>query len=281
MIVDFHTHVFGPRVIDERDRFVRDDSTFATLYSDPKARLADAVDLLHSMELAGVDASVALAFAWTGLDACRRHNDYLIEAATESGGRIVPFAMLPLAAGPRAVVAEAERCIQAGVHGFGELRPDSVGVDTDRPDILEALAEVASREVVLLFHVSEPAGHAYAGKEGLELGRFYRLLQALPHARIVGSHWGGGLPFYAQMPEVHDRLSRAWVDTAASSLLYGPGVYRDVAGAIGAERILFGSDFPLLSQVRSRGRIEEDSGLSAHEIGCVLGGNARRLLRLS
>ena len=281
VIVDFHTHVFPREVIEDRDRFVRDDLTFATLYASPKAKLASADDLMRSMDEAGVDVSVALAFAWSDADACRKHNDELIEAAAASHGRIVQFGMLPLASGAHAIVAEAERCIAAGMRGFGELRPDSVGVDTAQPEMVEALSEVAASGAVLLFHVSEPVGHAYAGKEGFGIERYYRLLQALPEARIVGAHWGGGLPFYAHMPEVRERLSSSWVDTAATSLLYAPGVYRDIAASIGAERILFGSDFPLLSQARSRRRIEEESGLPPGDIERVLGVNAQQLLGLS
>jgi predicted TIM-barrel fold metal-dependent hydrolase len=281
MIVDFHTHVFPPAVIEDRDRFLRDDPTFAALYASPKAKLAGPDDLLRSMDAAGVDMSVALAFGWSDADTCRRHNDHLIESAAGCRGRIVPFGMLPLASGASAIVAEAERCIATGMRGFGELRPDSVGADTDTPEMVEALTEVAESGAVLLFHVSEPVGHTYAGKEGFALESFYRLLQALPGTRIVGAHWGGGLPFYAHMPEVRERLSSAWVDTAATSLLYAPGVYRDVAASIGAERILFGSDFPSLSQARSRRRIEEDSGLSAEDIERMLGANAQRLLGLS
>jgi predicted TIM-barrel fold metal-dependent hydrolase len=96
----------------------------------------------------------------------------------------------------------------------------------------------------------------------------------------IGAHWAGGLPFYASMPEVRKLFDgNVYVDTAASSLLYDAGIYERVAGLIGAERILFGSDFPLLSQKRSRRRIEE-SGLDAAAKALILGENAARLLGL-
>ena len=37
---------------------------------------------------------------------------------------------------------------------------------------------------------------------------------------IIAAHWGGGLPFYALMPEVRDALQNVWFDTAAGHLLY-------------------------------------------------------------
>lgn len=279
MIIDFHTHIFPPSVIEDRAAYVARDATFRELYRSLKAKLATADDLLRSMDNGGIDVAVALGFAWTDADTCRRHNDYLMEAAARSSGRIVPFCTLPLAAGEEAVVAEAERCGSAGVRGFGELRPESVGADLDRDGLAGALVQAAGGERILHFHVSEPAGHDYPGKGGLAVASFYRFVQAHPDVRVVGAHWGGGLPLYALMPEVKLALRNACFDTAGTSLLYVKGVYRRMAEVIGSEKIAFGSDFPLLSQARSRRRIEA-AGLDSGDLELILGGTARRLLGL-
>ena len=231
------------------------------------------------MDGALIDVSVAVGFAWRDLDACRRHNDYLLEAAVRSDGRIVPLCTLPLAHDAATIATEARRCIDGGARGFGELRPENLDADLEDPELAAALSTAAADERLLLFHVSEPVGHVYPGKEGFGVGAFYRFVKARPELRIVGAHWGGGLPFYALMPEVQAALDRVWFDTAATSLLYSPDIYTRVRDLVGAGRILFGSDYPLLSQARSRRRIEE-SGLDATEIAAVLGGNARALLNL-
>jgi predicted TIM-barrel fold metal-dependent hydrolase len=133
---------------------------------------------------------------------------------------------------------------------------------------------------VLLFHVSEPVGHAYAGKEGLDLESFARFVTAYPELSLVGAHWAGGLPFYASMPEVRQLFEgNVYVDTAASSLLYDDSIYGRGIEQAGANRVVFGSDFPLLGQKRSLGRIEA-SGLDGPAKALVLGGNAERLLGL-
>ena len=134
---------------------------------------------------------------------------------------------------------------------------------------------------MLLFHVSEPVGHAYAGKEGLDVGAFDRFVTAHPEVTVIGAHWGGGLPFYASMPEVRQRFEgNLHVDTAASSLLYDNGVYTRGTELIGAGHVLFGSDYPLLAQKRSRLRIEE-AGLDEASRALMLGGNAAKLLGLT
>jgi uncharacterized protein len=278
VIIDFHTHLFPPEFAAERDVLLAADSTFRQLYASPKATLAGADDLLASMDRSGIDVSVALGFAWAGKSDCRRHNDYLIEAADRSGGRIVPFCTLPLALGAEAVAAEAERCIAAGARGFGELRPESLAVDLDG-ELGDAIAAASGGRRPLLFHVSEPVGHDYPGKEGFAIAALYRFVQAKPDIPVVAAHWGGGLPFYALMPEVRSALANCNFDTAASSLLYDEGIYQAAVSLIGAEKVLFGSDFPLLSQSGCRRRIEA-SGLEREQREQVLGGNAARLLGL-
>ena len=286
-VVDIHAHVFPPEVVADRARFVAADAAFAELYASPKARLATAEDLRAGMDAAGVDVSVAVGFAWSDPELCRHHNDYLLEAADRSGGRVLAFPTLPLAAGDAAIAAEARRCAAAGARGFGELRPEPV--EGLRPENLgfdlagepgRRLGRLA-RELglPLLFHASEPVGHAYAGKQGLRLESLYGFIRANPGTQVIAAHWGGGLPFYALMPEVKEALADVYFDTAASSFLYQPAVYRLACEAVGAEHILFGSDFPLLSQARSRQRVEEAvADPVARDL--ILGGNARRLLGL-
>jgi predicted TIM-barrel fold metal-dependent hydrolase len=279
MILDAHTHLFPPRIATDRDTYLAADPTFAELYAAPEAKLATAEDLLRSMDAAEIDASVALGFAWTDPDACRLHNDYLLEAAAASNRRILAFPTLPLAADPDAIEAEAHRCIAAGARGFGELRPDNLGFDLTGPagDHLAALA--TELNTILLFHVTEPAGHTYPGKQGGNLRDFAAFVAAHPDVKVIGAHWAGGLPFYAAMPEVKAAFANLRVDTAATSLLYDDAIYDRVAALTGPEAILFGSDYPLLTQKRSRQRIEA-SALDPAAIARILGPNAAALLNL-
>lgn len=279
MIVDFHTHIFPPEVISNRDEYVIRDATFAELYGNHDAKLATAEDLLRSMEQSDIDVSVALGFAWSDLEDCRRHNDYLLAAADGARGRILPFCVTQPRFG-EAAIAEAVRCAAGGARGIGELRPANQGYSIlDSPEEL-LLAEAARRlDMTLLFHVSEPFGHIYPGKAGLHVEQFAAFVDRHRDIKVIGAHWAGGLPFFGAMPEVRALFRSVWFDTAATSLLYSAEVYQQVAIAIGAESILFGSDYPLLSQKRAADQIEK-SGLSLKDTLMVLGGNASALLGL-
>lgn len=278
MIVDSHTHAFPPEFVADRDRLISREPAFAEMYADPKARMATIDDLLGSMKAARIDVSVALGFAWRDPATCRAHNDYLLAAAAETGGSVVPFCNV--AGSPVEVRAEALRCLERGARGFGELRPEDQELGLEASGPLDALASIASEAgVPVLFHVTEPVGHTYPGKGGLSVGAFVEFMERWPRLLAIAAHWGGGLPFYTLMPEVAEALSNVTFDTAASSLLYEERIYRAAAGLVGAQRIIFGSDYPLLSQKRSLERVREAS-LSEDETRAVLGENARRLLGL-
>ena len=279
MIVDFHAHVFPPEVCRRREEYLRRDPTFRELYSNPKASLATADDLLASMDEAGIGKSVIVNFVWQDSALCRLANDYVLESAAASGGRLLPFCIVQPTAGDEAR-AEVERCAQAGALGLGELRPDNQGFDlaaSPEADLLVWAAKTHS--LALLFHVSEPVGHSYPGKGGLALGSLYRFIEKAPGVTVIAAHWGGGLPFYGLMPRVKKALATTYFDTAASRLLYSPGVYRHVISILGVERILFGSDFPFLAQRRCL-RETKRVDLDEEERRLILGGNALRLLGL-
>ncbi|MCH8813860.1 MAG: amidohydrolase family protein [Chloroflexi bacterium] len=277
MIIDFHTHIFPPQVRDERDEYIRRDATFAEMYADPKTKLATSEDLLEQMDAAEVGASVAVGFAWTDDELNVRHNDYLLDEAAKSDGRIVPFCTVNPAHDSAA--EEAIRVARAGAKGLGELRPDSQGWSLTG-EAGKELANVAKREnLILLFHVTEPVGRDYAGKQGGALTDFAEFATTHQEIPIVGAHLAGGLPFYAPMPEVRETFDHLYVDTAAQRLLYDHTAYEHLIGLIGAERILLGSDYPLVPQSL---QIEElRSGVfRSSDLDLILGANAQRLLGL-
>ncbi|OGO50269.1 MAG: hypothetical protein A2148_06405 [Chloroflexi bacterium RBG_16_68_14] len=278
MIVDTHAHVFPPEVRDRRDDYLRLAAAFRELYSSPNARIATADELLASMDAAGVDRAVACGFAWGDAGLCRQHNDYLLEAAARSGGRVIAFCTVqPSDEGAR---DELKRCAAAGARGLGELRPQYQGyglIDSGEADLLAWAAD--AYDLALLFHASEPVGHPYPGKAGLPLEQLYRFIADFPGATVIAAHWGGGLPFFALMPEVREALARTYFDTAATGLLYRLEVYARAVELVGAERILFGSDFPLVSQERALQELRE-APIDDEARRLIAGENARRLLRL-
>jgi predicted TIM-barrel fold metal-dependent hydrolase len=279
VIVDFHTHIFPPEIIARRDEFCARDVWLEELYGNPKAKMATADDLVASMAAEGVDVSVAFPFGWSDPGLIEECNSYVLDAMRRFPGRIIGLAALQPLAGAR-TVAELERCAAGGMPGFGELMPHGQGYRLSDTRLLAPLVEAAEHlGLFCLTHTSEPVGHLYPGKGDVTPRELQAFILAFPRLRIVAAHWGGGFPFYALMPEVRQAAANVWYDSAASLYLYQPDVFPVVARSAGVEKILFGSDFPLIRQGRML-EYARASGLDEADLARVLGGNAAALLDL-
>ena len=280
MIIDFHTHVFSPRIKKNRGKYINSDPCFAILYSQKEAELATADELVASMDRDGVDISVILNIGWATHELCVETNDYIMESVARYSERLVGFcAVQPLS--PEAAIAEIERCVKGGIRGIGELRPDVQMLDLNEGEIMDPLVDVIrENKLILLFHASEPVGHHYPGKGGVTPDILYPFIMRFLDSPVVCAHWGGGLPFYALMPEVKEAMSNVYFDTAASPFLYSSQVYSQVAQLVGGDKILFGSDYPLLAQGRLLKEIDS-LDLPQETKNLILSGNAQRLLGIT
>ena len=134
-------------------------------------------------------------------------------------------------------------------------------------------------QAAVVVHASEPVGHSYAGKGSTTPDKLYRFILNFPENDIICAHWGGGLPFYGLMPEVNKALRNVYFDTAVSPLLYQKQVFATAASLVGPEKILLGSDYPLVPHRRLAQELH-DSGLEPEAKKAILGENAVRLLKL-
>jgi uncharacterized protein len=275
MIIDFHTHIFSPQIKRNREKYIGLDSLFSDLYSNPKAKIVTADELIDNMDENGIDMSVVLNIGWGNTDICIETNDYILESVARFPKRLFGFCMITLDSAEIAI-KEIERCVKNGAKGIGEIRPGK-RLLANLTQIEPILNKMVENDLILLTHCSEPVGHAYPGKGDISPESLYPLIAKYPELKLVCAHWGGGLPFYALMPEVKITLKNVFFDSAASPYLYQPGIYNQVAALVGSEKILFGTDFPLLSPKRYL--IEVDSlNLEPELKKQILSENAERLL---
>ncbi|HEU0020461.1 MAG TPA: amidohydrolase family protein [Dehalococcoidia bacterium] len=279
MIIDAHCHILPDSFPERHAELAAIDATCASLFPNANPRMATAEDLTGAMQKAGVDHSVVMGMGWANLELAREANDYIIASVARFSRQLSGFCSVNPAWGTVAV-HEMERCAEAGLLGLGELHPDTQGFDLTDQAVMEPLMGQA-RELgwPVLVHASEPVGHLYPGKGHTTPDRVYRFIQNFPDNIIICAHWGGGLPFYALMPEVPAVLRNVYFDSAASPYLYRQEVFTAVAGLVGADRIIFGTDYPLIGHRRLLQQVQ-DSGLKESDGAAILGGNAAGLLRL-
>ena len=277
MILDCHTHIFPAEMIRDRDALCEKEKGFAAIYGNAKARMVGVEDLISSMDDSGIERSVICGFSWGRSDLCSHHNQYLFESAGRYPKRLMVFISFS-SSDPERSLLELEKGIKAGAKGVGEIafyhcEMALQDVEGMRP----ALTIMEAKKIPLLLHTNETIGHAYPGKGETPLSRFYELILAYPCLWVVLAHWGGGLPFYELMPEIKKAMTRVYYDTAASPFLYSPKIYSVASEIVGSDRILFGSDYPLISPKRYFKELGA-STLSEDDRKRILGLNLMKLL---
>ena len=276
-IVDFHTHLFPPEIRANRDRYFAGEPAFELLYASTKAKLIGAGDMLATMDEQGVDISVVFGFPWKSLETAKRHNDYIAETVARHPNRFKGMCCLDPC--PPEAAAEVERCLDNGLCGVGELAFYRSGIECVIVDSMTPVMDLCrERGVPVLIHTNEPVGHQYPGKTENTLLQIYELIKRFQENTIVLAHWGGGIFFYSVLKkEVRDVLRNVYYDTAASPFLYDPTVYRMAIDRAGVDKILLGTDYPLIKPERYFLEMKT-AALQQDEIERICGGNAMALL---
>jgi hypothetical protein len=249
----------------------------------PVQSLPTLSELLAAMDAAGVSRAVLLGWYWEKPETCAWQNRFYAACVRAYPDRLSAFATLHPAAGRDATLAELRRAHDDGLIGLGELSPHSQAYPIDDPVFREVLALAGELKLPVNLHVTDPASRPYTGRIETPLSDFVRLACEFSQTTFILAHWGGMLPIV----DPHaggEALPNVYYDTAASPLLYDAGVWTRALPKFGADRVLFGSDYPLNLYPRVSVAAEMARFVAeAREGGAnaqVLGGNAARVLGL-
>ena len=302
-IVDIHTHLWPPAWA-AGGRHARSAHTFAP---EILAKFLSSETQIEEFARGGVSTSVVTATLETLFgtdnpydpDALKQANDWLAELPRRYD-TIVAFGTVDAFAG-EAGAREAERAIvQLGLSGL-VIDSARAGKFVGHPSTLPTLQVAARYRVPVFVHPvfhpdSAPLIEA-AGPAGNSLGRglmnavaFLSLSQStllddLPDLNLIFATLGIGAIAQASRKGRYALAQRAatprpniYFDTMGSD----PAIIRALVGFFGAERVLAGTDWPILGALdqASLRRGLTGAGLSESEQRLVAGGNARRILGL-
>lgn len=79
MIIDAHTHIFSPEVIQHRERYAERDAFFGFLYSGRAARMVGAAELIAAMDAVEIDQAVVTGWCWQNHDICVEQNSWTMD----------------------------------------------------------------------------------------------------------------------------------------------------------------------------------------------------------
>lgn len=294
MIIDSHIHLYPSAVYQDPVDWARQrgEDIWSQCVAPPN-RLSlqgwSTVDqLLRDMDEARIDRAVILSWYWQSFNACRESFGWQRQWIAAHPDRLMAMAPFHPAGGQEALDLLQE-ALDLGFRGIGELHPPAQGYAFDDPLFLQALDLAAQARIPINLHVTEPAGRPYPGRVETPFQDLQRLCRERADNTFILAHLGGLLPLFELNRQVAKDLRNVYYDTAAVPLLYRKRVYRMICDAIGAERLLFGTDYPLRSFPKRQPlpsfaphlQSLRSSDLRPDELERILGTNAQRLFHLS
>lgn len=278
MKIDYHVHITPPKLIENWEKIAEKEDYFKLISESPVNKFATAEDVVKELERSKIDKAVVFGFAFNDMALCRYVNDYVIESVKKYPNKLIGYiSVMPKSKG---LEKEIDRCMEKGLCGIGELFPYGQDFDISDSNEVKNLANFSiERNLPVIIHTNEPVGHYYHGKTDTTPVETCEFARNFPNLKIIFAHWGGGLLFYELIPEIKKRNKNVYYDTAASPFLYNKTIY-NVAKEIGVlDKILFGSDYPLIPMKQYIQEIKS-SGLEIQEQAKVFGKNAQNLLNI-
>ena len=269
------------------------------------ARIAD-------MEKAGMDShilslttpGVHIEEPAAGVELARAVNEDFSTLCRDHPGQFFAFAALPLQ-DPEAAVDELRYAVTHLGLGGATLFTNVGGRNLDHPSFAPIFAAAEELRATLFIHPTSPHDHGPLADYRLvpllgflfdtttAISRliFAGVLERHPSLRLIASHLGGTLPYVAERldrgyrvyPEIWDLipsppssyLAQVYYDTVA----FDPKALQFVRGAVGAEQMLLGSDYPhQIGDMKLALAALRQMEITTKERHLVMEGNARRLL---
>jgi len=279
MIIDFHTHIFSPDIVKNRKLYFSD-SHFFLLNENFKSKIIDAKELYNSMIQNNVNHSVVMGFPWLDEDIAFQQNKYFSEMGKLYKNKIFPFGIVPIH-NKKPIKDIVKEIYDLGLYGIGEIAFYENGFSNKEADFLNEILENAKiYDLPVNIHINEPIGHNYNGKYSPNFELLYKIIKQNSQNKIILSHFGGGIFIYELMPEVKNEFKNVFYDIAATPFLFDKKIYQNAVDIIGSEKILFGTDFPLLKPDRYIKEIN-DSIISTNDKNNIFFKNGLNILNIS
>jgi uncharacterized protein len=212
-------------------------------------------------------------------------NEEIAERAAANDDVIIPFASVDPHRGP-AGVEWARRLIgEHGVKGF-KFHPSSQGFHPNDRELAYPLYEViAAAGLPALFHTGQTgAGAGTRGGGGIRLAYSNPIYLDdvavdFPDMPIIMAH--PSFPWQEEALSVATHKPQVYIDLSGWSPKYFPPILVQYANTLLKDKVLFGTDFPVLTPERWMSDLEKMGGFRDEVKPGIFKDNAVRLLGLS
>ncbi|WP_221583382.1 amidohydrolase family protein [Microbacterium sp. G2-8] len=209
-------------------------------------------------------------------------NDEIVDGAIRHSDVLIPFASVD----PRRddALDEIGRLIERGVKGF-KFHPTVQGFDPSDDRYRPVYEALQAAGVIGLFHTGQTGiGAGMPGGYGFRLALSNPMLldgvaADYPDLQIIMAH--PSVPWQEEALSVATHKHNTWIDLSGWSPKYFPAELVRYSNSLIRTRVLFGSDFPLLTPDRWIRDAEKMETFKPEVLPGIMKDNAARLLGLS
>ena len=260
MVLDFHAHIYPLKI---SEKAVHSVSEF---YGIQMGFSGTAESLLAAGKQAGIDRFVVQSVAVTPKQVSSINR--FIAGACQAHPEFIGFGTLH--ADLEDPASEIEFIIKLGLRGV-KLHPDTQGFPMDAPKIMRIYEQLEGR-LPILMHCGDYRCDFSHPK------RLANVLDQFPNLTVIGAHFGGWSLFDLAVEYLEHRS--CYLDLSSSIPFLGLRRTRELIQIYGADRILFGSDFPMWNPTEELERVRS-LGLSQEDLEKILWKNGQSLLAKS
>lgn len=225
-IIDFHTHIYPDPIAHKAAASIRD------FYDIQDVKLDGTVDsLLRLGDAAGIDRFVVLPVAMNPRQT-GHINDFIVSQIAAQP-RFTGFGTIHAAM--ENITEEVQRIMDLGLRGI-KMHPDFQLFSIDDARLFPAY-EMMQDKLPLIFHMGDRR-YEYSHPTKLR-----RVLELFPRLQVIAAHFGGYSMYKTGYECLGDK--NCFFDISSSIMFMGEGIPETYIRKFGAERMLFGSDFPL------------------------------------
>lgn len=230
-IIDFHTHIYPSAIAKKAAASI---SQFYVLDGDHMDGTAEM--LLERHRLAGIDHSVVLP---VGLkpEHVRHINEFILDQ-TATRPQFTGFGTIH--ADMENLEEEIEFIHRSGLRGV-KMHPDTQLFNIDDPRLFPAYDLMRQLELPVMLHTGDTR-YDYSHPR-----RLRHILTLFPGLTAIGAHFGGYSVYEAALDALRDM--DCFLDVSSSLMFLDRDTAVDYIRKYGAERMLFGTDYPLWDPV--------------------------------
>ena len=225
-IADVHTHIFPDKIAEKAS------ASIADFYDKPSNHTASLSVLKEQEALAGIEHFVVCGSAVSASQV--DHLNEFIAASSAENSNLVPFGSLfPTMENWEPAL---EKMVALGIRGV-KIHPDYQKINIDEPNAIEMYRAIAKAGLPVLFHMGDYR-YDYSAPE-----RLTNLIRRVPDLVAIAAHFGGWQSWDKACAQ--PQPENVFYDTSSSLMYLGKDRALDLLDKMGAERFLFGSDFPM------------------------------------